>query len=72
VERNSNRVQTPPSTSSAPPPQKPIGSNLAATVRPSLSFANAAAKKDQYSKGEEDLEDETPSHASQDIANLAL
>jgi len=73
VERNPNRVQ--PSTSSAQskplPPLRPIGSNLAATVRPSLSFANAAAKKDQYPKSEEDIDNDAASE-SQDIAKLAL
>jgi len=70
VERNPNRVQ-PSASQSKPLPQRPIGTNLAATVRPSFSFANAAAKKDQYPKSEVDIDHDAASE-SQDIAKLAL
>lgn len=63
VERNSNRVQTPPLQSKSAS-QRSFGPNLAATVRPSLSFANVAAKKDQ------DVDHDSTSPVSRDKVEL--
>lgn len=61
IERSAlSRPQTPPvsSTITAPksPASRPTGPSLVPTVRPTLSFANVAAKKESVSKKGEETE----------------
>lgn len=75
IERNhTNRSQTSPSSSTVcdikPPSSRTPGPNLAPTVRPTLSFANVAAKREPISKGTDEEKDK--SHALNDQNNTKM
>jgi len=72
------RSQTPPATlanpSSRPAPSKAPGPTLAPTVRPTLSFASAAAKRDAVNKKDDDEAgaNDSVEQVSDDVSKVAI
>ena len=76
AERNAgDRSATPPTASSSghsPTSSKPLGPNLAPTVRPTLSFANAAKKDAATKKPDGGPDENSVLRADATAANVTL
>jgi len=73
VERTtSNRSQTPPSTSPGVPQKSVLPKSSAPTVRPSLSFANVAAKRDAGNTQADEMNNSTEDQLAGDITKVDI
>lgn len=73
-ERNADRSATPPtpSTGLSQTSSKPSGPNLAPTVRPTLSFANAAKKDSSTNKADGGSDENSVLRAAPAATNVTL